>query len=81
MYFRLECWWPITDGLGTEKVTKIVGREPSDSGAGFGQRDVGWHFHADEENECNAAFRRLKDAGYECAVSDYDDNHRLRKDR
>lgn len=80
MYFRLECWWPVANGLGTEKVAKIVGREPSDSGAGFGQRDVGWHFKADEEKEARAAYQRLRDAGYECMCGEYDDNHRRRKE-
>ena len=80
-YFRLECWWPMADGLGTDKVTKIVGRQPSDSGAGMGQRDVGWHFPAHEENLARAAYERLRKAGYECACSEYDDHHRKRKDK
>lgn len=74
-YFRLECAWPLMgiDDMDTSKVEKIVGKPPSDSGAGFGQRDVGWTYNANEEPQARAAQLRLTEAGYESFLTEYDE--------
>ena len=41
-------------------ITKAVGKQPSDSGAGMGSRDMGFWFETEEE--AKAALRRVIDA-------------------
>ena len=64
-YWHLEVSFPLEQDMAadeTSKVIKIVNKEPSDSGEGFGMRDVGWTF--DDELAARAAYNRLRNTGY-----------------
>lgn len=69
-YWRVDTSWPLqsADDLDTDKVEKIVGRDCSDAGAGFGMRDVGFVFT--DKAEAGAALKKLLDAGYTASMSD-----------
>ena len=64
MYFRIEVSFPLSDDMlaGDEKVEKIAGMKRSDSGAGFGMRDVA--FVVETQPEAGALIKRLLDGGY-----------------
>lgn len=72
-YLRLDCSWPLNEGgLNRDaEVIKLVGRSPSDSGAGFGERDIGWVYELEQREQCLADFRKLGEAGYACSWTEY----------
>lgn len=52
------------------KIEKIVGRESSDSGAGFGQRDIGWVFEFKTAADVTA--EKLRAERYDVTVIEHD---------
>lgn len=78
-YYRLEVSYALgtlrTDSMVTEdaKIEKIVGLPRSDSGAGFGMRDIGWVFELKTPAEVSRD--KLVKAGYHMTrVTEHDDN-------
>jgi hypothetical protein len=44
-----------------QTISDVVGRNSSDSGAGFGERDIGFLFGEEETVEAYAALKRIRD--------------------
>lgn len=53
-YWILDVSYALDDFSLEDRLRALIGKEPSGSGAGFGQRDIDWTFHDGDEADAVA---------------------------